>query len=85
DSTLDPRSLQGAYALTNLRIGIGPASGAWKLSVFGKNLGDKAYYVATAAQPLGGLVSAGGTAAAGGFFGWYGTPRTYGIELTVRR
>ena len=20
-----------------------------------------------------------------GFFGWYGTPRTYGIELTLRR
>jgi iron complex outermembrane receptor protein len=85
DSTLDPRSVQDAYALTNLRLGIGPPSGNWKLSLFGKNLGNKAYYVATAVQPLGGLVSAGGTAAAGGFFGWYGEPRTFGIELTVRR
>ena len=84
DSTLDPRSIQGAYTLTNLRIGVGPANGDWKVSVYGRNLGDKAYYVATAAQPLGGLVSAGGAAAAGGFFGWYGAPRTYGIELTVR-
>lgn len=84
DNTLDPRSLQGAYALTNLRIGIGSPSGNWRLSAYGRNLGDKAYYVVTAAQPLAALVSAGGTAAPGGFFGWYGAPRTYGVELTVR-
>jgi iron complex outermembrane receptor protein len=84
DSTLDPRSLQGAYSLLNLRLGVGSESGNWKVSLFGKNLANKAYYVAEAAQPLGGLISAGGTAAAGGFFGWYGEPRTYGIELTVK-
>ena len=84
DASLDPRSLQGAYTLTNLRVGVGAPDGSWKLSLFGKNLGDKAYYVAEAAQPLAGLISAGGTASAQGFFGWYGTPRTYGIELTVR-
>jgi iron complex outermembrane receptor protein len=85
DPSLDPRSLQGAYSLTNLRLGIGAPDGAWKLSVFGKNLANKAYYVTEAAQPLAGLISGGGTAAAQGFFGWYGTPRTYGVELTVRR
>ncbi len=85
DASLDPRSLQGAYTLTNLRIGIASASGNWKLAIFGKNLGNKAYYIAEAAQPLAGLISAGGTASAQGFFGWYGTPRTYGVELTLRR
>jgi len=84
DSTLDPRSLQGAYSLLNLRVGVGSESGNWKVSLFGRNLANKAYYVAEAAQPLGGLISAGGVAAAGGFFGWYGEPRTYGIELTVK-
>ena len=85
DSTLDPRSLQGAYSLLNLRVGVGSESGNWKLALFGRNLANKAYYVAEAAQPLGGLVSAGGAASAGGFFGWYGTPRTFGVELTVKR
>lgn len=84
DGTLDPRSLQDAYSLLNLRIGVGSESGNWRVSLFGRNLGNKAYYVAAAAQPLGGLVSAGGAASAGGFFGWYGAPRTYGIELTVK-
>ncbi|THD59900.1 TonB-dependent receptor [Phenylobacterium sp.] len=84
DSTLDPRSLQGAYSLLNLRVGVGSESGNWKVSLFGKNLANKAYYVAEAAQPLGGLISAGGSAAAGGFFGWYGEPRTFGVELTVK-
>ena len=62
----------------------GDLDGRWNLAVYGRNLGNDAYYVATAAQPLGALVSAGGTAGAGGFFGWYGPPRTYGVELTVR-
>ncbi|HZZ33977.1 MAG TPA: TonB-dependent receptor, partial [Phenylobacterium sp.] len=84
DSTLDPRSLQGAYSLLNLRVGVGSESGNWKVSLYGRNLANKAYYVAEAAQPLAGLISAGGTASAGGFFGWYGEPRTFGIELTVK-
>jgi iron complex outermembrane receptor protein len=84
DGTLDPRSLQGAYSLLNLRVGVGSESGDWKVSLFGRNLANKAYYVASAAEPLGGLVSGGGTLGAQGFFGWYGTPRTYGVELTVK-
>jgi iron complex outermembrane receptor protein len=84
DGTLDPRSLQSAYSLLNLRVGVGSEKSNWKVSLFGRNLANKAYYVASAAQPLGGLISGGGAAGAQGFFGWYGTPRTYGIELTVK-
>ncbi|MBS0333384.1 MAG: TonB-dependent receptor [Proteobacteria bacterium] len=84
DGTLDPRSVQKAYSLTNLRIGVGPHDGHWNLAIYGKNLGNEAYYVTTAAQPLAALISSGGTTAPGGFFGWYGAPRTYGVEFTIR-
>jgi iron complex outermembrane receptor protein len=85
DVTLDPRSLQKAYTLVNLRAGVEAASGRWVLAVYGKNLGNEAYYTVTAPQPLSGLISGGtGFSAAQGFVGWYGPPRTYGIELTLK-
>jgi hypothetical protein len=84
DATLDPRSLQKGYTLVNLRVGVGSESGSWRLSLFGKNLTNELYYTTAAPQPLAGLISGGGTAAAGGFVGWYGTPRTFGVELTLK-
>jgi outer membrane receptor protein involved in Fe transport len=54
------------------------------VALYGKNLGNVAYYTTAAPQPLGGLVSGGGTAAAQGFVGWYGDPRTYGIEFSLK-
>lgn len=84
DVTLDPRSLQGSVTLVNLRAGVEAASGKWRLSLYGKNLGDKAYYSVTAPQPLAGLISAGGTSQPGGFVGWYAPPRTWGVELTLK-
>lgn len=84
DVTLDPRSLQDGYTLFNLRAGVEASSGRWRLAVYGKNLGNEAYYTVTAPQPLSGLISGGtGTSAAQGFVGWYAPPRTYGVELTL--
>ncbi len=84
DSTLDPRGFQEAYTLLGARLGLESETGSWRVSIFGRNLTDKTYYVYKVPQPLGAFVSGGGFAGADGFNGWYGAPRTFGIEGTVR-
>jgi len=54
------------------------------VTLYGKNLSDEAYYVQSTLQPLNAFISAGGTAQAQGFVGWYGPPRTYGIEISAK-
>jgi len=80
--TLDIDTIQKAYTLVNLRGGI--QTSRWEIAAWVKNLTDVAYYTVAASQPVGAFVSGGGTAAARGFVGWYGPPRTYGLELTAR-
>ena len=82
--TLDPRGRIKSYALLGARIGVEGQDGRWRLSLFGKNLTDSVYYTSAAVLPLGGLMNAGGGAGANGFVGWYGPPRTYGIEASVK-
>jgi iron complex outermembrane receptor protein len=80
DPSLDPRSFQGGYALYDASIGLSPDGGKWRVSLWGKNLTDHRYYVTEAPQTQGANISGGGTAAANGFVGWLGNPRTFGIE-----
>jgi iron complex outermembrane receptor protein len=82
DALLDPRAWQESYALFNASVGVEPDSGKWRLSVWGKNIGDKKYFVAAAAQTQAANVSAGGTKAINGYVGWPGIPRTFGIEAS---
>lgn len=82
--TLDPRSFEKSYTLFGLRAGVEAQDGRWRLSAYGKNLSDETYYLQTSPHPLGFLMSAGGTAAVDSFVGWYGPPRTYGVELQVK-
>ncbi|MBS0362696.1 MAG: TonB-dependent receptor, partial [Proteobacteria bacterium] len=84
DSSLDPRSFQSAYSIYDASAGISGKDGKWRLSVWGKNLANKFYFVAEAAQTQAANVSAGGTAAANGFIGWMGHPRSYGLELDYK-
>ncbi|MGZ3402201.1 MAG: TonB-dependent receptor [Phenylobacterium sp.] len=84
DSSLDPRSFLSAYAIYDGSFGISGKDGKWRASVWGKNLTDKFYFVAEAAQTQGANISAGGTAAANGFIGWMGRPRSYGVELDYK-
>jgi outer membrane receptor protein involved in Fe transport len=54
------------------------------VSIWGRNLGDETYYVYAVPEPLGAFASGGSNVGAGGFAGWYGAPRTFGIEGTFR-
>ena len=82
DASLDPRSFQRGYTLLSAQLGIESAAGTWRVSLWGRNLTNKAYFATEAAEPLGALIGAGGTASANGFFGWYGNPRTFGIDAS---
>lgn len=84
DPTLDPRALQKAYTLVGARLGLQSHRRGWRLSAYGRNLTNESYYITDAPQPLAALISGGGTSTPQGFVGWYGAPRTYGVELSVR-
>jgi iron complex outermembrane receptor protein len=84
EPTLDPRSIQPSVTIYGLRAGVTGDNGRWRVSAYGKNLGDRSYFVQKTLQPLNAFISAGGTAQATGFVGWYAPPRTYGVEDTVR-
>lgn len=84
DPSLDPRSWQTGYALFDASLGFEPDSGKWRVGLWGKNLTDRHYFTAEAAQTQAANVSAGGTAAANGFIGWPGIPRTFGVEANYR-
>jgi len=84
DATLDPRSFQESYTLLGARLGVEAESGLWRVSIWGRNLGNETYYVYDVPEPLGAFASGGGNAGASGFAGWYGAPRTFGIEGTFR-
>jgi iron complex outermembrane receptor protein len=84
DPTLDPRSFEGGYALLSANWGFEPDSGNWMIQFWGKNLTDQRYYSTEAGQTQGTYISGGGTAAANGFIGWLGEPRTFGVDATYR-
>ena len=53
DSNLNPQSIQDAYGLINLRLGIAAADGRWQITAYGKNLSDEGYCEVIYNQPLG--------------------------------
>lgn len=74
DITARPRVSGGAYGLLNARAAIGPNDGTWDIALWGKNLLDKEY--------VSFVADLSGTA---GFYEtYYGAPRQYGAQFTVR-
>lgn len=63
-----------SLTLLNARLGIGPESGAWRLSLWGRNLTDQVYVT----NRFAGAVVPGQVAQS------LGTPRTYGAELLAK-
>ena len=80
--TIDPPGDHPAYGILNLSLAIGDVDGGWEVNAFAHNATDEVYFIQANAQPGGALMSAGGVAPARGFSGWYGAPRTYGLQLT---
>ncbi len=63
---------QEAYTLANLRLGYTAESQNWGIAVFGNNIGDTTYFTNVSNNSDFGFASA-----------TLGTPRSYGVELSV--
>jgi len=77
----NPQTVQSAYALANLRIGLNDEDQRWSLSAFVENVGDEAYCTTMYDQPAGslfGTVSDDGTL----IRCLIGTPRTVGVRAS---
>jgi iron complex outermembrane receptor protein len=74
DITARPRVSGGAYGLLNARAAAGPSDGTWDVALWMKNILDKEY--------VSFVADLSGTA---GFYEtYYGAPRQYGVQVTVR-
>jgi outer membrane receptor protein involved in Fe transport len=82
DATLDPRSYQPAYSLFDATLGFEPEGGSWKIDIFGKNLTNEAYFTSATTTGAAGLYNktALGGFTPNGMMGFWGTPRTFGVE-----
>lgn len=82
NTNLNPQSIQDAYGLVNLRLGLAAADGRWQITAYGKNLGDEGYCEVNYDQPLGaefnGVNAAANTIPQRCIVG---TPRTYGVSF----
>ena len=83
DASLDPRSYQPAYTLFDANLGVEPEAGNWRVQVYGRNLTNVAYFTSAAALGGGGLYNINGQSP-NGFMGWYGPPRTVGVEASYK-
>jgi len=82
--TLDIPANIDSVGLLNLQAVIAKESGSWELKAFVNNATDESYFIQAVRQPIGAAISGGGFAGAGGVLGWYGAPRVWGLQLTVR-
>jgi iron complex outermembrane recepter protein len=53
NTNLNPQSIQDAYGLVNLRLGLAAADGRWQVTAYAKNLADEGYCEVNYDQPLG--------------------------------
>ncbi|NOX68327.1 MAG: TonB-dependent receptor [Gammaproteobacteria bacterium] len=80
NTNLNPQSIQDAYGLINLRLGLAAADGSWQVSAYGKNLSDEGYCEVMFDQPLGaafGAVNAAANTVTQRCI--VGAPRIYGV------
>ncbi|GFE84704.1 TonB-dependent receptor [Steroidobacter agaridevorans] len=82
-SNLDPRKIQDAMTLVNLRLGFGAADEKWMVELWSLNVTDEDYYQVLFDATLQGS-SAGGTASTSTINGFLGAPRTYGVTARFK-
>jgi outer membrane receptor protein involved in Fe transport len=78
-ATLDPTSVQEAFAKVNLRLSIGAQDGQWELAVLGRNLTDKTVTANVTDMPL-----AARTFGAPAYGAFVEPPRSVAVQGTVR-
>jgi iron complex outermembrane receptor protein len=74
----DPSTRQDGFPLVNMAIGVGPESGHWRVSAFGRNLTDEAFETRRFNTPFVGGVGAYSR------YVPYEARRIYGISFEVR-
>ena len=77
---------QNAYTTGDVVVLLRSESGRFALRGFVKNVGDARYILSQLASPADPLFTANpanATTGAGAFYGLYGPPRTWGVELTA--
>jgi len=82
NTNLNPQSIQDAYGLFNLRLGLAAANGRWQVTAYGKNLNDEGYCEVLYDQPLG--AEFGGVNPVANTVPQrctVGSPRTYGVSF----
>ena len=78
-ATLDPSTVQDAFAKVNLRLSIGDAAGRWELAVLGRNLTDETVTANVTDMPL-----ASRTFGAPSYGAFVEPPRSVAVQGTVR-
>lgn len=68
DIALSSETEQSGYALYSARLGLEPLDGQWRVTIWGRNLGDKRY-ATVSSQDVGGVTRL------------QGVPRTYGLTV----
>jgi outer membrane receptor protein involved in Fe transport len=80
----DPFTRQDGYAVLDAGIRIGAANDRWQLSVIGKNLTNKFYFIGAGTAPLTGAGTGTNAATLGDIIGYGAMPRTVRMQITVR-
>ncbi|WP_295803034.1 TonB-dependent receptor [uncultured Microbulbifer sp.] len=75
-SELDPRHLEDAYWVGNLRTGW--RNDTWDLSAWVKNLDDEVYFIQKTASPIASKLDGGAS-----YQAYTGTPRTFGLTARM--
>jgi outer membrane receptor protein involved in Fe transport len=78
-ATLDPTTVQDAFAKVNLRLSIGAADGIWELAVLGRNLTDETVTANVTDMPL-----AARTFGAPSYGAFVEPPRSVAVQGTIR-
>ena len=84
-TTDNPQATVPGFATTDLRLGVTSPNGRWKFDLFGTNIFNKHYLVATVAQPFGNIMPGVNNTTTGAtlFRGFLGDPARYGARLSV--
>jgi outer membrane receptor protein involved in Fe transport len=83
-SNLDPRKIQDAMTLVNVRLGFGAEDEKWMIEAFALNVTDEEYYQVLFDATLQGSSTATPGPSQSTLNGFLGAPRTYGVTARFK-